>query len=225
MNLDEIMKRLRGLADPASVAGMAGYGIVGQVLGVKIPQMRRLAKEIGRDHDLAAQLWAEGFRETRIVASMIDEPKALTEEQMEEWAAGFDSWEVCDQVVMNLFEKHPLAWTKAVEWSGRKEEFVKRAGFVLMARLAVSDKKAADEKFWPFFELIEREADDGRNYVKKAVNWALRQMGKRNQSLNARAVQAASGLTGRESASARWIASDALRDLESEAVRARLKSK
>ncbi|MBW2617968.1 MAG: DNA alkylation repair protein [Deltaproteobacteria bacterium] len=225
MNLDEVMKRLRGLADPASVAGMAGYGIVGQVLGVKIPQMRRLAKEIGRDRDLAAQLWAEGFRETRIVASMIDDPKALTEEQMEEWAAGFDSWEVCDQVVMNLFEKHPLAWTKAVEWSGRGEEFVKRAGFVLVARLAVSDKKAADEKFWPFFDLIEREADDGRNYVKKAVNWALRQMGKRNQNLNARAIETARRLAGRESASARWIASDALRELESEAVRARLKSK
>ena len=222
MNLGQVMNRLADLADPASVAGMAGYGIVGQVMGVKIPQMRRLAKEIGRDHELAAQLWAEGFRETRIVAAMIDDPQALTEEQMEAWAADFDSWEVCDQVVMNLFEKHPLAWRKAAAWSGRGEEFVKRAGFALMARLAVSDKLAADQKFRPFFDLIEREADDGRNYVKKALNWALRQMGKRNQSLNARAVQVAESLAERESSSARWIGSDALKELTSEAVAARL---
>lgn len=222
MNLDEVMKRLADLADPASVAGMAGYGIVGQVMGVKVPQMRRLAKEIGRDRKLAAQLWAKGFRETRIVAAMIDNSKDLTEEQMEAWAAEFDSWEVCDQVVMNLFEKHPLAWKKATEWPGRGEEMVKRAGFALMARLAVSDKLAADERFMPFFDLIEREAFDSRNYVKKAINWALRQMGKRSQSLNAKAIATAQRLASRQSAAARWIGSDALKELKSVAAGARL---
>jgi len=141
---------------------------------------------------------------------------------MEQWVTDFDSWEVCDQCIMNLFEKHPLAWEKAIEWSEREEEFIKRAGFVLMARLAVSDKKSPDDRFAPFFPLIEREAHDSRNFVKKAVNWALRQIGKRSVRLNAEASACARRLLALDSSSARWIARDALREIESEKVRARL---
>ena len=154
---------------------------------------------------------------------MIDIPKSVNEEQMERWALDFDSWEVCDHCIMNLFEKIPFAWDKAVEWSSRDEEFVKRAGFVLMARLAVSDKHADDKRFDVFFPIIRREAHDSRNFVKKAVNWALRQTGKRNSTLNKKAIEIARQIMNMDSNSARWIASDALRELTGEKVQERLR--
>ncbi|MFC1538522.1 DNA alkylation repair protein [Candidatus Latescibacterota bacterium] len=226
MEYANIIERLEQLGDPSAAEGMAKYGITAQkIYGVSIPDLRKLAKETGKNHELALKLWRTNSRETRILASMVDEPKCLTEKQMDEWVRDFDSWEVCDQCIMNLFEKVPLAWDKAVEWSADSAEFVKRAGFVVMARLAVSDKKAPDERFYVFFPIIRREAGDSRNFVKKAVNWALRQIGKRNLNLNAKACDEARTIVEMEEKSARWIASDALRELESEAVQKRLQEK
>lgn len=223
MLLDQVLTKLRAWSSPPDREGMARFGIRAEkALGVSIPKLRGLAREIGRNHLLAQQLWASEIHEARILASMVDDWRLVTEEQMEAWAKDCDSWDVVDQCCSNLFDKTPRAYGKAIEWSGRGEEFVKRAGFVLMAALAVHDKKADDEAFEPFFPLIEREAGDGRNFVKKAVNWALRQIGKRNQSLNARAIEVAKRIQQQSSASARWVASDALRELSSEAVRRRM---
>jgi 3-methyladenine DNA glycosylase AlkD len=220
----QIISRLEALSDPASLAGMARFGIVcDRAYGVRIPELRRIAKEAGRNHPLALRLWREECRETRILAGMLAEPAKVTEGLMEEWVAGFDNWETCDQVCMNLFEKTPFAWGKALAWPGRQEELVKRAGFVLMARLAVSDKQAPDGHFEAFFPLICREAGDGRNYVKKGVNWALRQIGKRNRNLHRRAVAIAEEIAAMESRSARWIAADALRELTDQAVLGRIR--
>tara|TARA_B100000315_G_C14446385_1_gene527000 strand:+ start:170 stop:913 length:744 start_codon:yes stop_codon:yes gene_type:complete len=224
MKYEEAMNRLRALANPDAVAGMARFGINPEkTYGVATPHLRRIAKEAGRDRTLAQQLWSSEVHEARILASMVDEPRTVTEEQMEGWAKEFDSWDVCDQCCMNLFEKTPLAYRKAVEWSAREEEFVKRAGFVLMARLAVSDKKADDKAFEDFLSLIVGESGDGRNFVRKAVNWALRQIGKRNNALNAKAVETARAIRRMDSKSARWIATDAVRELTSEAVQNRLR--
>jgi 3-methyladenine DNA glycosylase AlkD len=156
---------------------------------------------------------------------MIDEPEIVTEEQMEHWVKDLDYWEICDQCCMNLFERTIFAYQKAVEWSSRDEEFVKRAGFVLMAHLAVSDKKAKDNDFEMFLPLIIREASDNRNFVKKSVNWALRQIGKRNLNLNCKAIKTANDIQNIDSKSARWIASDAIRELTGEAVQSRLENK
>ena len=223
MSYDVVIQRIESLADPAAVAGMARYGIaVKHAYGVSIPNLRALAKEIGRDHELARQLWAKESRETRILASMIDDWRQVDEGQLEGWVSDFADWEVCDQCCMNLIEKTPYAWEKAVAWSAREEEYVKRAGFVMMARLAVGDKKAKDEQFLPFLPIIAREAADRRNFVKKAVNWALRQIGKRNRVLNAQAIAAARGIQQTASPVAKWVAADALRELTSEAVQKRL---
>jgi len=220
----EVLERLRSLADPEAKAGMARFGIeTRQALGISIPTLRALAREIGRDHDLAEELWASGVHEARVLAALVDEPKLVTEEQMERWAAQIDSWDVCDGVCSTLFDRTPFAYGKAAEWSGRDPEFVKRAGFVLMAALAVHDKRAADERFLEMLPLIERESHDERNFVKKAVNWALRQIGKRNRSLNAAAIEAGERIRAQGSGPARWIAADALRELRSEKVQARLK--
>ena len=204
---------------------MARFGINPEnTYGVSIPNLRNMAKETGKDHALAQQLWASGIHEARILASMVDDPKMVTEEQMESWVKEFDSWDVCDQCCMNLFEKTGFAYQKAKEWSSNDKEFTKRTAFVLMARLAVSDKKADDALFEPFFPLIKREAGDNRNFVKKAVNWALRQIGKRNRNLNRKAIQTGEDIQRMDSKSARWIAADALRELTSPAVQQRLRS-
>ncbi|MBU4445604.1 MAG: DNA alkylation repair protein [Candidatus Marinimicrobia bacterium] len=222
-NLSEIVSKLKSLANPDTLGFMANYGITpDRAYGVKIPELRRIAKSYRNDHELATALWNHNTRETRILATMIDDPKLLTEMQMEAWALEFDYWEICDQCCMNLFEKHSLAWQVAIEWSTNPDEGKKRAAFVLMARLAVSDKNAVDEKFEPFFPLIVRESIDERNLVKKAVNWALRQIGKRNLSLNQKAITVAREIHDLDSKSARWIANDALRELKSEAVQNRL---
>jgi 3-methyladenine DNA glycosylase AlkD len=203
---------------------MARFGINPDgALGVRIPDLRRLAKEIGTDHRLALSLWKSGLHEARILASMIDDPAAVTEPQMESWVRDFDSWDVCDQCCGNLFDRTPFAYPKAVEWTSRNEEFVKRAGFALMAWAAVHDKAEDDRVFLEFLPIIEREADDNRNFVKKAVNWALRQIGKRNRRLHRAALAAARRLSKRnDSRAARWIGADALRELSSESVRSRL---
>ena len=223
MTFEETITELEAAADLAAREGMARFGITpDRAYGVKIPVLRAMARRAGRNHALAQQLWTRDTRETRILASMIEEPELVTEEQMEQWAAAFTYWELCDACCMNLFEKTRFAWPKAAEWSAREEETHKRAGFVLMARLAVSHKKAADEDFEQFFPLIEREAHDGRNLVKKGVNWALRQIGKRSLELNVKAIECAERIQAQDSRAARWVATDALRELRSPAVQRRL---
>jgi len=201
---------------------MASYGINAKdTLGVSMPKLRALAREAGRDHDLALGLWASGIHEARILASLVDEPRLVDEAQMERWVADFDSWDICDQVCGNLFDKTPFAFDKALAWAARDEEFVKRAGFALMAWLAVHDKLSSDDRFVPFLSAVVRGAVDERNYVKKAVNWALRQIGKRNAALNEAAVAAARKIQRLDSRAARWVAADALKELTGEAVQKR----
>ncbi len=223
MQYNDIIKKLESLSDPEAVKGMARFGINSEnTYGVSIPNLRKVAKEIGRNHALAQQLWASGIHEARILASMIDEPEMVTDAQMESWVSDFDSWGVCDQCCSNLFDKTGFAHQKAVEWSEKDEEFVKRAGFVMMAALAVHDKKATDEEFLKFLPIIKRESTDNRNFVKKAVNWVLRQIGKRNLNLNKVAIKTAEEIQQIDSKSARWIAADAIRELTGEAVQSRL---
>ena len=214
MTIHEVLTRLHTQANPADVKLMARFGInPATLLGVRTPIIRALAREIGKSHELALQLWASGIHEARILACMIDEHALVTPAQMEAWACDFNSWDVCDQVCSNLFDKTPYAYTQATAWTHREEEFVKRAGFVLMACLAVHDKKALNQQFIEFFPLIKAAAVDNRNFVKKAVNWALRQIGKRNSELNKAAITLAHQIRLLDSTSARWIAADALREL------------
>ena len=226
MQLKEVIKKLRSFSNAKTVAGMARFGINSHnTLGVSMPAVREIAKEIGSDHKLAQELWDSKIHEARILAGFVAEAKETTEEQMENWVKDLDSWDVCDQVCGNLFDKTEFAYNKAFEWSKRKEEFVKRAGFVLMATLSVHDKKALDERFEQFLLVIIRETEDERNFVKKAVNWALRQIGKRNISLNEKAIKTAQEIQKIDSKTAKWIANDAIRELTSESVQQRLKSK
>jgi 3-methyladenine DNA glycosylase AlkD len=226
MRYDDVIRKLQKLANPAAVAGMAKYGIKpGKAYGVSIPNLRAMAKEIGTDHDLALELWDSGIHEARILASMIADPDTTTERLADAWVKDFDSWDVCDQCCMNLFENTKFAYAKALEWSASDKEYVKRAGFVMMARVAVSDKRAKDEKFLEFLGIIKKEACDSRNYVQKAVNWALRQIGKRNANLNRLALETADEIQKMSPRSAKWIASDAIRELKSEEVQKRLQGK
>jgi 3-methyladenine DNA glycosylase AlkD len=223
-SVKDVLDKLQSKAKPEQLEGMAKYGMaVEQRLGVSVPDMRKLAKEIGRDHKLALDLWRTGIAEARIVAAMVGDPDELNEEQMEDWVKGINSWDVCDQVCMNLFEKNHLAWKKIVDWSEREEEFVKRTAFSLLACLAWHDKKASDEKFLELIPVIIRGATDERNFVKKAVNWALRNIGKRNLNLNEAAINTAKEIKRLDSKAARWIAADAIRELESENIQKRLK--
>lgn len=223
---DNILKKLKSLSNPRAIEGMARFGINPEnTYGVSVPNLRKMAKEIGKDHSLALKLWDSGIHEARILASMIDEPNQVTKKQMDTWIADFDSWDVCDQCCMNLFDKMPMAWEKAVEWTKREKEFEKRAGFALIACLAWYDKEAPDKKFLAFLPAIKQEADDDRNYVKKAVNWALRNIGKRNLNLNRKAIEGAKEVQKMDSRSAKWIASDAIRELTSEAVKERLQKR
>lgn len=218
-----VLAQLRSLGSPRNVEGMGRFGMqTEQRLGVSVPEMRKLAKQLGKDHSLALALWQSGVQEARIVASMVAEPELLTEAQMEAWVLDLDSWDVCDQLCANLLEKSPLAVKNIHDWSAREEEFVKRAAFALIAGLAWHDKGAEDQQFIDLLPLIARGATDQRNFVKKAVNWALRNIGKRNRHLNREAVAVAKQIGQLESKAARWIASDAVRELESEKVRARL---
>ena len=221
---EETVRKLRSLGSPKAAEGAARFGVnASNILGVSAPALRKLAKEIGTDHRLAGQLWRTGIHDARTLATLIDDPAQVTPSQMERWAKDFDSWAVCDAACGCLFDRTPYAWDKAVEWTARDEEYVKRAGFVLVAALAVHDKKAPDESFAAFLPYIKEHADDERNFVKKAVNWALRQIGKRNPHLNKLAIRTAKEIRALNARSARWVAADALRELTSEKVQARLK--
>ena len=224
VSVNSILRDLRALSNPKNLAGMARFGINPKnTPGVSVPQIREMARKAGKNHALAEQLWKSGIHEARILAGFVDEPQLVTEKQMESWVSEFDSWDVCDQVCGSLFDRTKLAYEKAEEWSTRKEEFVKRAGFALMAYLAVHDKKTSNDVFAKFLPMIKRGSDDDRNFVKKAVNWALRQIGKRNLALNKLAVRTAKEIQKMEPRSAKWIASDALRELTDEKVLDRLR--
>jgi len=220
---DDVIETLRGMGSPHDREGMARFGInTERALGISVTTLRGTAKELGRDHTLALELWDSGIHEARLLATLVDEPTAVTSEQMETWAAGFDSWDLCDQCCMNLFWRTPFAIEKASEWAQRDEEFVKRAAFALIARLATKSVKAPDELLESFLAVIEHSADDDRNFVRKGVNWALRQIGKRNRHLNALAIASAERIEAQDTKRARWIARDALRELTSDKVQARL---
>jgi 3-methyladenine DNA glycosylase AlkD len=214
MEARKLLSVLRAHANPANVAGMAHYGISTKgTLGVPIPVLRKLAKEAGRSHELAAELWASGIHEARILATLIDDPARVTGRQMDRWAGDLDSWDVCDQACQNLFRYTPSAFAKAGKWARARREFVRRAGFSLMAGLAAKAGTASDARFEAFFPLIVEAAVDDRNMVKKAVNWALRQIGKRNPALCVKAIATAQEIGNLDSRAARWVASDALREL------------
>jgi len=221
---EQVLTRLKKLANPKNVAEMARFGISPKgTLGISIPNLRRLAREIGRDHELALRLWKSGFHEARILAGFVADPATLTEAQAEQWVNDFDSWDVCDQVVV-LLEQVPFARKKIRQWAASDREFVKRAAFAMIAGLAVHDNAAADAQFEPFLRLVRRASTDDRNFIKKAVNWALRSIGKRNRQLNLRAVAVAKQIARIDSPAARWIAADALRELRSAAIRRRLQA-
>jgi len=224
--VNEVLARLRSLADPRNREGMIRFAVANEnALGVSTPVLKKLAREIGRDQVFAEALWKTGVFEARALAALIGEPAKVTEDSMERWVKDFDSWAICDGCCLALFHKTPFAHCKALAWSRREEEFVKRAGFSLMAVLAVHDKAASDAKFLKFLAAIKRQSRDERNLVKKAVNWALRQIGKRNLQLNQAAIAVAEEIRAIDSRSARWIAADALRELRSEAVARRLRKK
>jgi 3-methyladenine DNA glycosylase AlkD len=226
MQYEEILDKLKTLSNPENVAGMARFGINPEkTYGVSIPTLQTMAKKIGRSHNLASQLWNSGIHEARILASLVDNPKEVTEEQMELWVKDFDSWDVCDQCITNLFGKTKFAYQKAIEWSSREEEFVKRAGFLLMTRLVHSSQKTSVSQVAELLSIIKREARDDRNFVKKAINWALRHIGKQDFQLNKLALATAKEIQKLESQSARWIGSDAIRELTGEAVQGRLHKK
>lgn len=220
----KILKKLKSFGNPKNVAGMARFGINPKnTFGVKIPVLRKMVKEIGKNHSLALKLWDSKIHEARILASMIDTPQLVSEKQAEKWVKDFDSWDVCDQVCMNLFDKTSFAFNKAIEWSKRDREFEKRAGFALMACLAWHDKEAKDNDFLNFFPSLKDGSTDERNFAKKAVSWALRQIGKRNKVLNKQAIKLAEEILLFDSKSAKWIATDTLRELKNEAVQGKLK--
>ncbi len=226
MNSNQIISDLKKLKNLSNIEGMARFGInPNSALGISIPHLRKTAREIGKNHKLALDLWNSGIHEVRILATMIDEPEKVTKSQMDKWVKDFNSWDLCDQCCNNLFGKTPFAIEKSFQWAEREEEFVRRAGFVLMAVLSVHNNEMNDEQFIAYFSIIERYSVDERNFVKKAVNWALRQIGKRNINLNKEATNVCNRLLESNSKSAKWIANDALRELTSEKVLGRLKSK
>jgi 3-methyladenine DNA glycosylase AlkD len=215
MNAQQIIDLLKQNSDTKYLAGMKRFGVDNsKALGVPLPQLRKIAKIIKKDHQLALDLWDSGIHECRVMASLVDDPKQVTPKQMDKWVADFYSWDVCDQVCGNLFDRTEFAIDKALEWSRSEKEYIKRAGFVLMAEFAVHNKKAGNEEFMQFFPVIEGEAWDGRNFVKKAANWALRQIGKRNKDLHKIAIECANRIAQQESKAAKWIAKDALNEFD-----------
>ena len=218
--LSEALALIKQSARPAELDGMARFGLTGEGrLGLSVPSMRAIAKDLGRHHELALALWETGIPDARIVASMVAVPAELTSRQMDAWVKGFVAWDVCDQTCLNAFRASPLAWRKVHVWSTRQDEFVRRAAFSLLATLAVHDKVATDAMFIDALALVEAAAHDERNFVKKAVNWALRNIGKRNARLHDAAIACATRIRQQGSKAARWIAADALRELESAVVR------
>lgn len=223
---NKILTGLKSLRNETNLAGMARFGIATEkAFGIKHPVLKQIARQHKRDHELALELWPSGYHEARLLATLIDDPKQVSEAQADAWVKDINSWDICDGFTGSLIDKTPFAYKKAVQWAMRKEEFVRRAGFALMAWLPVHDKEAADDAFDAFFPLIVEYSTDGRNFVKKAVNWALRQLGKRNSALNRKAIATARQIAKLDSKSARWIAKDALKELEGGAVQGRLREK
>ncbi|MCL5430286.1 MAG: DNA alkylation repair protein [Candidatus Marsarchaeota archaeon] len=217
-----VISWIKSQGDKRYVEDMARVGIPSKnIYGVSMAKLRGKAKELGVDHDLAQKLWKTRIYEAMILASLIDDPKFVTEKQMDDWVKRFDSWGVCDCCCGNLFDKTPFAFKKAKEWCASDKEFVKRAGYVLIAAISVHDKMASDDKFLAFLPIIEMGSTDERNFVKKGVNWALREIGKRNRNLNKAAIGSAERIRLIDSRSAKWIAADALRELKSEAAQRR----
>jgi 3-methyladenine DNA glycosylase AlkD len=223
---DAALRKLKNLADPKVRAKLSYFGVnVPKAYGISAPVLHTFAQQIGKDQALAEQLWSSGIREARILAALIGESQKISAAQMERWVRDFDSWDLVDTACCYLYASAQPAWDKIHKWSSRKAEFEKRAAFSLAAYLSYKDKSAEDARFERFLAVIEREARDGRNFVKKAVNWALRNIGKRNLQLNSAAIRCAERIRQQNSPSARWIAADALRELKSEAVQARLQKK
>ncbi len=223
LTFEDVMDRLKAEARPDQLAGMARFGLTGEGrLGLSMPDIRRLAKEIRQDHELALKLWDTKIPDAMILAAIADDPEKMTKKQLESWVTDINAWDVCDQLCMTM-DKLPFAPDLVKEWAIRNEEFVKRASFALIACLAWHDKQAPDDDFISYLEIIKAGATDERNFVKKAVNWALRNIGKRNKALNKEALKAAGEIQKMDSKAARWIAADAIRELESDKIQARLK--
>ena len=223
MTVSGIVGRLEAMGSRENIEGMARYGIrPSRALGVPTAELRLLARELGKNHDLALDLWEEGIHECRLLAALIAEPARVDGELMERWAASFDNWALCDTTCGSLFRKAAPAWEKTRQWCGREELYVKRAGYAMIAWLAVHDNAAADSQFHKMLTLIRSGAQDERPLVKKAVNWALRQIGKRNIRLNARAIELAATLAESENRNERWVANGALRELTAAKVQQRL---
>jgi 3-methyladenine DNA glycosylase AlkD len=220
-----VLDELSRMADPSRLSGMARYGIATErAFGITVTQLRGYARTLGRDQELAAELWDSGVHEARLLATMVAEPALVTEVQVDAWIRDVDSWDLCDGLCGNLVDRTPFALDKVVEWTARDEEFVKRAGFALIAWMAVHRKDLNDECFEAFLPTIREGSTDERNYVKKAVNWALRQIGKRSEGLNRRSIETARDIQRMDSRAARWIATDALRELTSAPVQERLRT-
>jgi 3-methyladenine DNA glycosylase AlkD len=225
MTYEEILRLLKANANPAGVLGMAKFGIrTESALGLSMPFLRQTAKRIGVDHELALRLWRSGIHEARILAALVDDPARVTSAQMDAWVKDFDSWDVCDQVCGNLFDRTRHGRRKAAVWAEKKPEYERRAGFAMMAALAWHDERAENGLFLAYLALCEKYAFDDRNFVKKAVNWALRNIGKRNRALNRAAVACARRIAHQESRAARWVAADAIRELTNSKTIARIKS-
>jgi 3-methyladenine DNA glycosylase AlkD len=221
-----VLAWLRARGSQKNRDGMARYGIVApKLFGVSVGTLRGYGKKLGRDHALAAALWTSGWYEARMLASFVEDPVEVTPAQMDRWCRDFDNWAICDTICFHLFDRTPHAWSKVKVWAGRKDEFVKRAAFALLASLSVHDKKAPDAPFIAGLALIERAAPDDRNFVKKAVNWALRSIGKRNATLNAASVAVSKRLAASSNPAARWVGKDALRELTGPSVQRRLAKK
>lgn len=227
MNYKDVIEKLESLKNPKNIEGMARFGIrpKTKVFGIPIPEVRKIAKVIKKDHELALKLFDSGIHEARILAGFIADAEKFTESQAEKWAKTFDSWDVVDQVCSAVLDKTKFAERKIFEFSKRDEEFVKRTAFTLIACLSVHNKKMKDKDFLKFFPLIKKASTDERNFVKKAVNWALRQIGKRSNKLNKKAVKLAKEIQKIESKSAKWIANDAIRELTSGKIKDKLKIK
>lgn len=223
-DVQAILDHFRSLTSPKDLAGMARFGInTDKAFGLSLPAIRELARTIGKNHDLALALWDTGYREARHLAGMIAELEKLEVGTMDHWVSEFNSWDTCDSICMNLFRYSPLAWEQIPHYAASEEEFVRRTAFTLMAELAVSDKKAADETFLSQLPLIEQYSTDPRNFVRKAVSWALRQIGKRNQRLYPHALALAEKLKDSSDKTARWIGRDAYRELTAPKIIARIK--
>jgi len=223
MEYENVLKKLKSMSDSKAVEGMARYGINPiNNLGVSVYKLRKIAKEIGTDHKLALQMWNSGIHDMKLLACFIDDPKKVTNDQMDNWVLDFDSWDICDQACTSLFDLTPYAWDKIFQWASSDMEFIKRAAFSLIAGLSVHDKNTDDDMFTRFFPLIITNSIDERNYVKKSVNWALRNIGKRSLYLNKKAIEISNQIRRIDSKSARWISADALRELKSEKVKNRL---